>query len=361
MEAHKWHDSQFHPAQDATGLQRFGGLSAAWVAQILAPLFIIVLGFNAFSAEREQGTLRQAVSMGLAPRQLLWGKALAVGVVTGLLLVPMASAGFVALVQGSQGNTLADSLTRLAWMVIGYSAYLGIFIFLSLAVSALAPSSRLSLLILLVLWTVNAMIAPRVGSDLSRQWYPTPSKFESRDAMNAEKWSDQDRAFQATFNTTRWEDLPKGSFGRALQLADESGYPAMDRAYAEIRDTFGKQQRVQEWAGLVAPLLAIQPFSMGMAGTDLYHHQEFELAAEQHRRRIERAMSDHLIAHAGDLDFNYRAGRAVWSLVSPLAYRMPPWEWALARTWHSLVVLGIGMLLSMMLAFAAIRRLRVVS
>lgn len=45
--------------------------------QIFAPLLVIVLGFNAFAGEREQGTLRQALSQGVAARALLWGKSAA--------------------------------------------------------------------------------------------------------------------------------------------------------------------------------------------------------------------------------------------------------------------------------------------
>jgi ABC-2 type transport system permease protein len=217
MEAHKRHDPRFRPAQDATGLQRFGRLSAAWVAQILVPLFIILLGFNAFSAEREQGTLRQTISQGVSPRQLLWGKSLAIGALTGILLLPASIVAIVALVENTGGGTVTDSLLRFLWMSLGHGAYLAIFLFWALAVSASAPSSRAALLILLAVWTFNGMMAPRLASDLSRALFPTPSKFESTQAMEAEKWADQDRVFQAVFKTTRWEDLPKGSFGRALQ------------------------------------------------------------------------------------------------------------------------------------------------
>ena len=44
LQAHRQSELKFRPAQDATGLQRFGSLSAAWVLQVLAPLLVIVLG-----------------------------------------------------------------------------------------------------------------------------------------------------------------------------------------------------------------------------------------------------------------------------------------------------------------------------
>src|SRR6478609_11826184 len=64
LQAHRQSELKFRPAQDATGLQRFGQLSPAWIVQVLVPLLIIVIGFGAISGERERGTLRQLLSIG---------------------------------------------------------------------------------------------------------------------------------------------------------------------------------------------------------------------------------------------------------------------------------------------------------
>ncbi|MFS2053895.1 ABC transporter permease subunit, partial [Variovorax sp. CT11-76] len=77
LQAHRQSEVKFNPAQDATGLQRFGNLSVGWILQVLGPLLVIVLGFNAFAGEREQGILRQTLSLGVSPLRLLAGKALA--------------------------------------------------------------------------------------------------------------------------------------------------------------------------------------------------------------------------------------------------------------------------------------------
>ena len=51
----------------------------------------IILGFNAMSAERESGTLRQLLSLGVSTRALLLGKATALAASVAILLIP----GFV--------------------------------------------------------------------------------------------------------------------------------------------------------------------------------------------------------------------------------------------------------------------------
>lgn len=78
LEAHKQNQFQYRPAQDATAVQRFGELSGAMVLQVLVPLLIVLLAFSSLAGEREAGTLRQLMSLGVRPSVLLRGKALGV-------------------------------------------------------------------------------------------------------------------------------------------------------------------------------------------------------------------------------------------------------------------------------------------
>jgi ABC-2 type transport system permease protein len=67
LEAHKQNEFKYRPAQDRTAVQRFGELTAAEGFLFLLPLFIVLVTFNALSGEREQGTLRQLLSLGVKP------------------------------------------------------------------------------------------------------------------------------------------------------------------------------------------------------------------------------------------------------------------------------------------------------
>ena len=97
LEAHRQNQTAFLPAQDATAMRRFGELSAALALQVLVPLLIILLAFGSLAAERERGTLRQALSLGVHPRSLVLGKALGLGlsIVTLLALPAIAFGVFV--------------------------------------------------------------------------------------------------------------------------------------------------------------------------------------------------------------------------------------------------------------------------
>jgi ABC-2 type transport system permease protein len=358
LRAHRQSELKFVPAQDATGLQRFGDLSAAWVLQVLGPLLIVLLGFDAFAGERESGTLRQTLSLGISPRQLLWGKALGQATALAALLAPAGVVG-VAVVFASSEGAAADVLTRVAWLTLGYALYFAAVIGVVLAVSALARSSRLAIVTLLGIWIATTLLAPRIASDLSRTWHPSPTRLDFEAALGADLGEAAARAWKDRLGvTTQWgSDLPLDKWGLALQVDDHAGYGVMDRHFAALWDTFGDQQRAQEQLGIIAPVLAMRAFSMGIAGTDFAHYRSFSLAAERHRRVLQDAMSADLVENAdprGTGHFDYQAQRDLWRRVPRFEYDLPPVSWAVGNSLRSLVALVGAAVLALAASHAAL-------
>ncbi|MEC8933971.1 MAG: ABC transporter permease subunit, partial [Planctomycetota bacterium] len=179
LEAHRQNQAAFLPAQDSTSMRRFGDLTAAACLQLLLPLLIILFAFGTLAGERESGTLRQVLSLGVRPASLVFGKALGLGGALAALLVPVAAGGIYAFSGISGMDTATDeSWLRLALMACAYLLYLGTILAISLTVSALAPTSRSALSILLVFWAVNAVLAPRLASDLAQWSHPMPKLAE---------------------------------------------------------------------------------------------------------------------------------------------------------------------------------------
>ncbi len=363
LQAHRQSEVMFRPAQDATGLQRFGDLSVGWVLQVLGPLLVIVLGFNAFAGEREQGILKQTLSLGVPAAKLLWGKAASIGMGLAVLLLPAALLAGGAVLTGADEGTGLDALLRFGLLAVGYAMYLGLFVFVTLGVSALSSTSKVAITILLSLWIVNVVVAPRVMSEFSRQWYPTPTRLEFNRQLGADLKAASDRLWLANFGTTeRWgRDVPLNQWGRALQLDDLNSYAVYDRNFGRLWDTWERQQAVQEWSGIVLPLLSMRAFSMGAAGTDFAHHRAFTTAAEQHRRVIQDVVSADLVEHADKLQaqhFGYQSGPELWRKVPAFAYHAPPPRWALAHSWRSLCALAAALILSLTFARVAVARQR---
>jgi ABC-2 type transport system permease protein len=355
LQAHRQSELRFRPAQDATGLQRFGNLSVAWVLQVLGPLVVIVLGFNAFAGEREQGTLRQALSLGVPPRRLLWGKALALAVALAACLLPLLALGMAVL--GAQGD--AEAVVRAGLLALGYALYLGIAVLVVLAVSALVPSTRLALTLLLALWIAGVTLAPRAASDLARDLHPSPS----RQAFNQGIDTDLDQAYKRAWREQlgtdkRWgAELPLNRWGLALRIDDEAGYEVSDQHFGQLWDSYASQQRAQEWAGLVVPLLALRGWSMGLAGTDFAAHRHFAVAAEQQRREMQDLISHHLVEHAdplGNQHFTYQAGKELWTQVQRFDYQAIGVGEAARHNAPSLLVLLMGLVAAAGLAAWAV-------
>jgi ABC-2 type transport system permease protein len=364
LQAHRQSEVKFRPAQDATGLQRFGSFSPAWILQVLGPLLVIILGFDAFTAEREQGTLRQLLSLGVTPRRLLAGKAMALSSSLALLFVPFVIVALFAVLLVSQAGDRADSLLRLLSLAGGYAAYFGIFIGLVLAVSAWARSSRLSLTMLLGIWIGVAVLAPRAIADASRSWFPSDSRREFAAKLGADLGKQSQEAWERVFGkdsgTVYGTKVPLSKWGIALQTQDRAGYSVMDRHFSALWDTYERQQATQEWFGLLVPTLAIRSYSMHIAGTDFQQHRAFSVAAERHRRMMQDIVSHDLVEHADGHDeahFSYRASPELWRQVPPFDFRADAVATKIGDAARSVTVLAFALAAAWSAALTASRRL----
>lgn len=366
LEAHKQNEFKFRPAQDATAVQRFGELTAATVLQLLVPLLIILLSFGAFAGEREQGTLRQLLSLGVPKAALAWGKSLGIAGALGLLVVPAALIGVTALALTAENGLFSASAARLVWMFASYLLYFGIFIALSLAVSAWAKSSRFALVALLAFWIVNGLIAPRAIADAAKRAHPTPSAFGFQQAIDRDMQSDGHAMSEALkqrvlaqYKVNRVEDLPVNFAGISLQDSEEHGNVVFDKHYSTLWNTYQRQDRLKQTAGVLAPMLAISSLSRGLAGTDFAQHRDFAEAAEQYRRMFIKQMNDYMTYNAGKQDFAYLAQPAVWSSVPAFDYSAPPAGWVLRNQIISVTLLLFWFVASLVIAFIATKRMTV--
>ena len=327
-------------------------------------LLVILLTFGALAGEREQGTLRQLLATGIARRELAVGKALGVAGALALLLVPAAVVGAAALVVGSTGPA-ASPLARGTVLAGVYLAYFAAFVGLGLAVSAWARSARTALVVLLGVWVVNGLVAPRAAVDLSKWIHPTPSAVEFAHTLEQEMAAGvdgierPDRAafgerLLAEYGVERAEDLPVNEVGLYLQESEEFGNRIFDRNYGALWDTFERQGFVHEALAVAAPLLAVRTLSMGLAGTDVEQHRHFATAAETYRRDMMRQMNLDLAENSrtGEL---YTAGPELWAEVPPLQYDAPTLGWVLGNRMLSLLVLGLWLAGAVLLAAKRVR------
>jgi len=367
LEAHNQNDFIYRPAQDATPVQRFGELTAALVLQLLVPLLIILLAFSTFAGERESGTLRQLLSLGVPGHKLAAGKALGVSSALALLIVPAAIVGAIALALGAGSEVLASDAPRVALLGLAYLSYFALITGVVLTVSASAPNARIALVVLLGFWIVNGLVAPRAAADLSQRMYPTPTSFEFESDIRAaiangidgHDPTDVRRAALleetlAEYGVERAEDLPVNFAGIQFQSGEEHANGVYDHFYGQLWDTWERQSRFHQVAAVFAPALAIRSLSMGLAGTDFAQHRHFAVAAEDYRRLLNREMNLDIAQNSRPGE-TYLAGPDLWAAIPDFTYEPPSAQWVLAGQRVSLLVL-IGWMLAAMIGLTLTTR-----
>lgn len=372
LEAHKQNEAQFRMARDAGLGARLGALSLAFILQTIAPLVVILVGFASISGERESGTLKQLMSLGARPRDIVAGKALALIGATFALLAPavIGAALAVALLTDATRLSLADQFARLGALAFFYAVYLAGFALLALGVSARAGNSRAALVTLLAFWLVNSFVAPRLMTDAARRFAPTPTAQEFRAAIAKDKartfgHDEHHPAFIAfrdetlkKYGVTRIEDLPVSFRGLALRKDDESGYAIFDRHYGALQAAFDRQDALRAAPGFLFPLLAMRPVSMAFAGVDNWAQYDFATAAEAHRRAIQNEVSDNLIHFHHDA--SYVAGPELWRRIAAFAYKAPDIGFPLANGLRAVAALLGWLVVTAAFALLAARRLRAI-
>jgi ABC-2 type transport system permease protein len=363
LEAHRQNLAQYRPAADATPAARFGALTAATTLQLLVPLFIILLTYGAVAGEREHGTLRLLLSLGVRRRDVALGKALGTALPLLVVLVPLTLLGVLALAWTSGEEVTRATAPRLALMTGAYLLYFTVFIGLGLVASAAFRSSRLALVVLLGFWFVNGFLAPRVFADLGRRLYPTPSAHKLMMAIAEERtghvsWAEFKKGIEerlmAQYGVSRVEDLPVNPEGVALEEGEARDTEVFERHLSRIYGGHERQQRFYQAGALVAPLLAVQAVSMAAAGTDLWHHRHFAAAAEQYRIRLISHLNADITHNQPGNDYSYRAGRDVWESAPAFEYSAPSLAGVLGPARPSLMLLLLwcgGTLLGTWVAF----------
>lgn len=384
MEAHKQNPARAAQAGDTSALTRFGDLNGAMILQVLMPLLIIFLGFSAFAGERERGTLRQLLSIGVPRGQLLWGKALGIGAAVALVIAPciiLGAAAITLLEITPSGDALG---ARIGLLAASYAAYAVIFLFLTLAVSAVASSPRTALIALVGFWAFSAFIMPKAASEISKFVTPTPAlgEFDARLQETRAKGlgGPPPRARLAQYRQSLLDqygvedvaDLPVYWVALSMQRLEEMDHEFFDHYYKGLDNSYLEQRRLQDTLGVLAPTLPLSSISMGLSGTDLLHQRDFVNAAETTRREMVTKVNAYLAEMAASFNANLRAGATtdiesndrvliadeeVFRMVEPVRYSPPSFATVMSEYRWAFLILALWVLAAIAIARVAVGRI----
>jgi ABC-2 type transport system permease protein len=338
LEAHKQQLARHRPIEDATPTRRLGQLTPASAALVLLPLLVVALTFSSFAGERDQGTLRPLLAMGISRRSLLAGKAVGAVLPLAAVIVPAAIVGAAVVAWNTPADPDAPIAARAAGMGVVYLVHTLIWVGLGLAVSARSRSQGAALVVLLAMWFANAFIMPPLAMAAAKWIDPSPSAIEFAASIQEEKdswpsWDQRVEKVMERFLDGAFESTMAPSNVEVMALleseADETAL--YDRRFAELFARYRRQARSVERAGALAPTLAARSLSMALAGTDDAHDREFAAAAARYRAAMLTTLNGELASSGRFNTFDYTRGRDLWARVPPFDYAVPTARWALSQ------------------------------
>lgn len=335
LEGHRQNSANFSEVRQSSLLLRFGQLTPAFVLQVLAPLLLVFIGHGTLAREREAGTLRVLLAQGLAPAQLVWGKAWALAGVALLMATPaLAALGALA--------WFSPAPAVLAWgLAAVYLAWLGLWALAVVAVSALCRRGRDALLLLLAAWAVSVVVLPRLAAELASAGQPLPTRMETDLTIQRElaalgnshnagdaRFAAFRQAVLARYGVQRVEDLPVNYKGL---VAMEGERQTSELFVRHARTGFERQHAqlaaVGDWSFL-SPVLALRRSSMALAGTDLQAYQRFMEQAESHRytmvQALNRLQAEKLTLQTDRSSRDDRISREHWSGIADFEHQPEP-------------------------------------
>jgi ABC-2 type transport system permease protein len=332
LEAHKRSDAQYLAAQDQTALSRFGDLTPDFILLFIIPLFIILIGFNSFTREREHGTLRLLVSQGIPLPKLLFGKWLALYIPVALVVLALFTLAGIFLSNLSEYGQM--SWAALAVLLLVYLTYYAVFTNITLLVSASVRSSSLAFVVLLGIWVLSCLAMPKGSSTIADSLYPYPTQMEFEQEISQDKkaglnghepWNAAAQKLETEtlqkYGVDRVEQLPFNWDGFLMQQGEEHEAEIYFEHYHKLKETYAQQTRVYQSLAVISPFLPTRFLSMGVCHTDYHAHWDFADAAEKYRLLLVGKLNGDMVENSRTGEWDYLADERLWSSVPEFDYQ----------------------------------------
>lgn len=365
VEAHVFNDAVYRAVQDAGPLARTGLGTIADIVQLVVPLAAILLGFSAFAADRERGTLRLALGNGAPPGRLFAARFAALLLV--LILVvgcPLLAIGGLVMT-GQDGADWQVPARLLSWIAVQI-AYASVFLLLAMLVSLVARTARAALAAALVAWVLLCVAAPRFATASVDALAPALSYREVRARIDAgfrahktaEAGDERTREVLARYGVDNASELPVDLDGLMMFENESHNFAVYDRELGAFFESLASQERAFAWAGLLSPRVALQALSQTLAGTDFAQHAHFVWSAEAYRRRLSERMNGEIRDRPQQGRGRLIAGSELWQQIPPFVHAPLPFTQSLADARVPALVLSLWLALLAGLSLPMIRRLK---
>ncbi|AWK05541.1 ABC transporter permease [Flavobacterium crocinum] len=304
LEAHKQNTANFSEAGFSNSMLRFGEISIAMVLQVLLPLLIFFLGFNAIAYERENGTLKILLTQGINWKQLLIGKTLGIASVIMLLFVPTIIILVLVWLFLQNFSITADETIKMLLFIFFHLAYLLFFCVIAVLISAVSKTSKKALITLIGIWLLFTIILPRTTQAIGAYIYEAPSKIQFTSDIEKDILKEGDShnpndphykkikdSLLLAYKVDSVQKLPFNYSGYIMTEGEKISSRIYNEHLAELLKIYKKQNSFSKTVSFLNPYIAIKNLSMGLSNTDYESYIDFQKQAEDYRYAMAQKMN----------------------------------------------------------------------
>ena len=260
----------------------FRFLDLNFVFVIVFSLFAILFGYDAINGEKEAGTLKLVFSNRVSRASFILSKLLGSVLALGVpLLIPLLIGCLMLLGFGIPMS--GSEWVRLGLVIVAGLLCFGLFLTLSMMVSAMVTRSSVSFLLSLVVWIFSVLIIPKGSVLLASQIASVPSM----DAMETQKrkftadqrqkWITASQQWFSSHISSSSQVTSDSGFVNAMAAFQDSLQKATEDARLEFynrleEDWRNKKDWQERWAfgiSRISPTAIFQIAAMNIAGSDV--------------------------------------------------------------------------------------------
>ncbi len=268
----------------------FRFMDLEFIFGVILSLFAIIFAYDAINGEKKTGTLKLCFSNSVSRASFIGGKlagsfvglslALIIPLLIGCALLPVL------------GVTLsADEWLRLSVILISGLAYFGLFLAMTIGISAMTDKPSNSFLISLVVWIFAVLIIPRASVLVSARFVEVPNVDQIVSEKNRYRFQlfADDRPKMANFSAPEGTEPQEvmQEFGTFMRELSEERARKTELFNEKINEEFLNKRRAQEKLALslsrVSPTSVFSLVTTELAGTSLGLQNRYMESAENYQ------------------------------------------------------------------------------
>jgi len=341
----------------------FRFLDLDFIFGFILSLFAILLGYNLISGEKEQGTLRLAFAGAVPRHKFILGKLIGAMIALVLPLLIALSIGCLLLIIMGMPMVSGDWI-RLTLIILTGLLYAGVFLTLSVFISAITQKSSDTFLLLLVIWIFGVLIVPRASVLLAGRAVDVPSVDEisfQKNRLSSQLWQ-EDKAKMPGFKPENSSDPEKmvEEFNRFMEdLADQREQKTREFAERLNEDKYNRQKKQQDLAFALArlsPSTSMTLAATSLAGTSMDLKNRYQAEAMDYQQAYGKFIKEKTGINPGGRMIMVKMTMDDAEKPEPInPYELPQFEYkpiAFAESFHS-ALSDIGLLVLYNLVFFA--------